>query len=354
MSLMNKKVISAVSAAAALTLAAMSVSAEGKSSLVVLGDSITTGYGLEGYVSGDNSSAKDSFANRLSEGFSDYQNLAVDGRTSAQLLESFSDEATLTAVENADTIVISIGGNDFLSPMMAAIQMSFMTDQEFMKGITEGTVTEEEMMEKFSEMDLEGIAVNAANSVDTAVTGQNIDGVLDKINELSPDCDVYILTVYDPFEGADGSEAFAEAAEELLDKLNGEITRSAASHEGVTVIDVKSAFSGHALEYTNISEMDIHPNKAGHGVIFDLLSAEILSDNVGEVAEAAASEEEQPAAENNGYDEALLAAVQDVSPVSDSSTAGADTGNTSPAAYAATAVIALFAAGALLGVRCKK
>ena len=38
------------------------------------------------------------------------------------------------------------------------------------------------------------------------------------------------------------------------------------------VADVHSAFESHALEYTNISSMDIHPNKEGHSAIYSLLS----------------------------------------------------------------------------------
>ena len=47
------------------------------------------------------------------------------------------------------------------------------------------------------------------------------------------------------------------------------------------MVDVYSAFKGHAAEYTNITEADIHPSSAGHGVIYSLLCA--AEENGGEV-----------------------------------------------------------------------
>ncbi|MGN1415391.1 MAG: SGNH/GDSL hydrolase family protein [Oscillospiraceae bacterium] len=272
---MNKKVASIMLSAAVLSMTAVHAYAEETGSLLVLGDSITTGYGLEGYVSGDNSSAADSFANRLSADHSSYTNLAVDGRTSAQLLEALSDEDTISAAENADDIVISIGGNDFLMPMVTAIQMSMMSDPEILQGIKDGTMTQEDFMEKAMEMDIEGAVINAVNNVDIGLTEENVTGILDKIYEVNPDVNVYILTVYDPFEDVEGMEAYSEAAENMLPQLNGAIENAAAEHETAYIIDVYSAFKGHAEEYTNIPEMDIHPNKEGHGVIYELLSESI-------------------------------------------------------------------------------
>ena len=76
-----------------------------------------------------------------------------------------------------------------------------------------------------------------------------------------------LLTVYDPFEGVQGMEMMDVAAREKLGELNAEIFGEASEH-GAAVADVHSAFEGHALDYTNISSMDIHPNKEGHSVIY--------------------------------------------------------------------------------------
>ena len=107
-------------------------------SLVVLGDSITTGYGLDGYTAGDNSSAAGSFANQLSAGYAEYSNFAVDGRTSGELLTALEDEDVSAALAGAETVVISIGGNDFLQPMISAVMSAAISDPSIKEMLSGG------------------------------------------------------------------------------------------------------------------------------------------------------------------------------------------------------------------------
>lgn len=330
---MNKKAASIMLSAAVLSMTAVHAYAAEERSLLVMGDSITTGYGLEGYASGDNTSAADSFANRLSADYSDYINLAVDGRTSALLLEALSEEETVSAAENADDVVISIGGNDFLMPMVTAIQMSIMSDPEVMQSIMDGSMTQEDFLEKAKEIDIEGAVTNAVNNVDISLTEENICGILDKIYEVNPDVNVYILTVYDPFEDIEGMEAYSDMSETLLPQLNEAIGNAAAEHETAYVIDVYSAFKGHALEYTNISEMDIHPNKAGHDVIYDLLN---------DAVKANAPEAEKEADTVSTSEEAVEAVSY--APTADSADKSVPTGNMDITVIGAVGALALAAA----------
>ena len=60
-----KRTLSIIMAAAVAAACTVTAGAEG-SELVVLGDSITSGYGLDGYVSGDNYSAAGSCGSRRS------------------------------------------------------------------------------------------------------------------------------------------------------------------------------------------------------------------------------------------------------------------------------------------------
>lgn len=267
---MKKKILPLI-IAAATAASAFTVSAAEGENLVVLGDSITTGYGLDGYVPGDNTSAADSFANRLSERFSGYENLAVDGRTSAQLLASLSEEKTSSALENADTVVISIGGNDLLQPLISAAQMSILSDTEFMQGMMDGSITEEDILNKMAETDMESIMQTAIDSIDMTVTGDNINNIFAGINEINSDCDIYILTVYNPYENS-GDMGDPEEISHIIEELNGAITYYAPMYDNVTVVDVHTAFKGKAEECTNILQMDIHPNKEGHSVIYDMLT----------------------------------------------------------------------------------
>ncbi len=261
----------AVSAAIGITAGAQT------GELTVLGDSIASGYGLPGYAAGDNYSAPDSFANLLAADFSGCRNFAVDGRTSGQLLETLEDDKVSEALAGAEVVVVSIGGNDYLQPMAAAVQSLLLENEELMQEIGEGMeggVSGDsfdadkylDIMREFTKA-----VTDAADSVDAAAVGANIRSVLNGINALNPDCRTIILTVYDPFEGVAGMELIDVTAREKLAELNSEIA-SAADECGADVADVFTAFKGHAVEYTNISSMDIHPNKAGHAVIRSLLS----------------------------------------------------------------------------------
>lgn len=265
-----KKILSIFTAAAVAAACAASASADDRA-LVVLGDSITSGYGLDGYVSGDNYSAAQSFANRFGGEFGSYENYAVDGRTSGELLTALDDADIAAALAGADTVVVSIGGNDFLQPMLGAVQDAVMSDPDLLSAIQGGDVQldEDNYMQIMSQM--MSVMLDAVDAVDVSAIGGNICSILSEISDLNSGCQVILLTVYDPFEGVQGMEMMDVAAREKLGELNAEISAEASEH-GAQVADVHSAFAGHALDYTNISSMDIHPNKDGHGVIYSLLS----------------------------------------------------------------------------------
>ena len=265
-----KKILSIFTAAAVAAACAAAASADDRA-LVVLGDSITSGYGLDGYVSGDNYSAVQSFANRLGGEFGSYENYAVDGRTSGELLTALDDADIAAALAGADTVVVSIGGNDFLRPMLGAVQDAVMSDPDLLSAIQGGDVQldEDNYMQIMSQM--MSVMLDAVDAVDVSAIGGNICSILSEISDLNSECQVILLTVYDPFEGVQGMEMMDVAAREKLGELNAEISAEASEH-GAQVADAHSAFAGHALDYTNISSMDIHPNKDGHGVIYSLLS----------------------------------------------------------------------------------
>lgn len=265
-----KKILSIFTAAAVAAACAAAASADDRA-LVVLGDSITSGYGLDGYVSGDNYSAVQSFANRLGGEFGSYENYAVDGRTSGELLTALDDADIAAALAGADTVVVSIGGNDFLRPMLGAVQDAVMSDPDLLSAIQGGDVQldEDNYMQIMSQM--MSVMLDAVDAVDVSAIGGNICSILSEISDLNSECQVILLTVYDPFEGVQGMEMMDVAAREKLGELNAKISAEASEH-GAQVADVHSAFAGHALDYTNISSMDIHPNKDGHGVIYSLLS----------------------------------------------------------------------------------
>lgn len=241
--------------------------AEG-SSLVVLGDSIASGYGLEGYTAGDNSSAPDSFGNKLGAYFTDYNNFAQDGLTTSGLLEKLQREDILNAAANADSTVISIGGNDFLMPMINALITWAAENKDKLESYD---FTSSEEMPDFSQFsELLTLLTDTAKQVDTAQSEQNIRKALSEIRAVNPDCEIVILTVYNPFEDVPGMEMLYVTAKEKLAELNKAIAAAAADYSAETA-NIFKAFKGKSAEYTNIMSMDIHPSKAGHEVIFEKL-----------------------------------------------------------------------------------
>lgn len=269
-----KKLFS-VMAALAASLVMTAAYAEGFGSTAVLGDSIATGYGLSGYVAGDNASAAQSFGSLIAAQGGDYVNLAVDGRTSEELLSSLSEQETANAVKGAQSVVVSIGGNDFLRPMLTAAQAALFSNSELLAALTSGTLdASDPETAALLEQAMQSILAAAAQ-VDAESSADNLRAITAKIRELNPDCRLCLLTVYDPFEGAvgiDGLDAFITLAEEKLGVINGAVKSIAENDPNTAAVDVYSAFKGHAAEYTNILFWDIHPNAAGHSVIYSLLS----------------------------------------------------------------------------------
>ena len=108
--------IMALTVMASMAVTAAEASPGNPEFMLALGDSITTGYGLDGY---DDLNPYDcaSYTNTVAEALgleakNSYVNKAVNGATSADLLKLLPD------VENylgyADLIVVTIGGNDLL------------------------------------------------------------------------------------------------------------------------------------------------------------------------------------------------------------------------------------------------
>ncbi|MGN1423374.1 MAG: SGNH/GDSL hydrolase family protein [Oscillospiraceae bacterium] len=265
------KLLSAVTAAAAALALTFSASAADFGSVTVMGDSIATGYGLEGYASGDNYSAAGSFGSIISESCGGYTNLAVDGRTTSELLSALQGEFA-DAVVRSDKVIISIGGNDYLQPMIMAAYTKLSEDTEMLSQIMSGELDATDMTELMKPYFEEAMA--AASAVEASAVAANIKSITDEIAYLNSDCEVYLFTIYDPFEaGGDEMAAAYSLAETKLTELNAEIT--AMEGGNIHVIDVYGAFKGHAAEYTNITSGDIHPSAAGHAVIADLLTNEL-------------------------------------------------------------------------------
>jgi len=214
----------------ASTVSAAAVKTDG---LLLLGDSIATGYGLR-------DAEAESYGAMLAEALdtSLYSNLAINGATSGDLAELLEAPAAIATVSSHSAIVISIGGNDVLRN---AVPLLF------------GGVRSQERLETV-----------------IARFSENIEIIFTMIKNANPNARVFIQTVYNPFSGVDRLEYFNDTADAAMIELNNVISESAAQY-GYTVVDIYDAFYENARAYTNIMFLDIHPNSAGHALIFEML-----------------------------------------------------------------------------------
>jgi lysophospholipase L1-like esterase len=208
-----------------------------------LGDSIATGvWATSGYVSvyGDHLRADVGPSVQLT-------NLAVNGWTTSDLLGALrSNDRYRGAVQAADVVTLSIGGNDLLQARA-----------RFMQGACGGQASEDCLRD----------------TTDRILV--NWDAILDEILAMVGPRPAAIRTmdVYNPYAGVDA--AHLPILKPYLDEINGYYCLS-AELRGIPCARVYAAFNGSSgdedpVEKALIAFDGIHPNDRGHALIADLL-----------------------------------------------------------------------------------
>ena len=251
--------------------------------IVVFGDSISTGYGLTNYVAGGSNKNVSNFANAVANKYArvygkTFYNFAVDGDQSADLLAVIKRKAEI--IEDADLILISIGGNDIMIPMflqLAGVMGIGVTSYKdvpavFDKILKADTAYTEEFKKNFEEnksiMDSELFSL-----IDDYSTTLNM--ISEELKKLAPNAKIVLQTVYNPIDDALFATELMqlvkkEIAEKYIEKLN-DVIRKKAETDGYTIIDTHALFKGKGMTYTNIMKMDIHPNALGHSTIAEAI-----------------------------------------------------------------------------------
>lgn len=239
--------------------------------LLVLGDSISTGYGLPGYIAGKENKDILSFGNLLSEflgysGEGGYKNMAIDGQTTEGLLWSITKSPE--DIEGFDYITLSIGGNDMLDSLLPAV-ISAISE------LSGGSYRESEIKERLQmfkdklSSTIQGVMIKA---------NENIDEILKLLREKNPNSFIAIQTVYNPFDilNEKGYLSFVNSLliSPVISELNQNIIKTAKKY-GVYVIDTGKGFENDPAKYTNIQKADIHPSVQGHMKIYQLMQGAI-------------------------------------------------------------------------------
>jgi lysophospholipase L1-like esterase len=216
-------------------------------------------------------------------------NLAVPGATTVDLLESLATKEFQKAIKKADVITISIGGNNLLKPVIAAVFMAYglnpevNTIEELIYTIASFGGSEINAMSKWAEVT--ALIIASAQNTSSGqlgyflVLGQQafiaqMPLIYETIRELNPNAKIVALNQYNPFVYAENAllyglfETLAGGMNNLLDLW--------ALNENCFVADVHDAFFivpdavTFSLNPATLN-LDIHPTTLGHGLIFGLL-----------------------------------------------------------------------------------
>lgn len=267
---------------------------------VALGDSISTGYGL------DTETAEKSFVEQIAEQQElSMTMLAEDGETTASLLAKLAnvDGEVAKALKTADVVTLTIGGNDFMNALYEYMAEAYNTEKgtsftaEQFKQALEG---KNEKLEQatalaFVTQKISGFAPGASTLLTQFETALNKIASSIRRHTEAP---VVVATQYNPYRfAADelkpfeqvipdqvaAAQAIANAFNTMLALMNEKI-KALKAQEGFFTADVFSAFDGEQQNPCNASflssNLDFHPNAHGHT---------LMAQTVGEAVQSALS-----------------------------------------------------------------
>ena len=292
---MRKRILSMLLALClALSLLPASALAAGgeQKSYVALGDSITTGYGLD---------EAQSFAEQIAEqeGYTLNDSLASDGATSTDLLEVVKSEANADTLKNADLITITIGGNDLMNALYAYLAEEYNNKQNSDTSITAkdvkaslaGTLSEipQVAMLSFAASKIPDFPNSTAANTALSTFATNFSSIISAIKAANSTAQLIVVNQYNPYghltTGTGVLSLDLSAIDTAVRALNTVISSSAESAD-YTVADVYTKFEQAENNPCNASvslpsiNLDFHPNATGHGLIADTISA-LLTDEGG-------------------------------------------------------------------------
>ena len=292
---MRKRILSTLLALClALSLLPASALAAGgeQKSYVALGDSITTGYGLEENETGFARQVADSNGYTLT-------NLAQNGATSSMLLTSLSDSEVSSAIASADLITITIGGNDLMNALYAYLAEEYNNKQNSDTPITAadvkaslaGTLSEipQVAMLSFAASKIPDFPDSTAANTALSTFATKFSSIISAIKAANSTAKLIVVNQYNPYghltTGTGVLSLDLSAIDTAVWALNTVISSSAESAD-YTVADVYTKFEQAENNPCNASvslisiNLDFHPNATGHGLIADTISA-LLTDEGG-------------------------------------------------------------------------
>ena len=240
---MNKKILSVISVLLCAVLLCCTVNAAAPGAqtprYVVLGDSIAYGSGLlnpgeavYGKIVAD------------TNGYA-YDNYAIPGSTTKNLLSRIGNERVSAAIRAADLISISIGGNNFLLDDLPGILYDGIVKEDYAR----------------------------INTIKAAYY-DDLDAIVGAIRALNPDAAILLQTIYNPQTGYVG-EVYQQGA----DRLNAAMREYAEANPGsILIVDVAERLQDRERDF---AEDKIHPSAAGNEKIARAVLETIYQNGMG-------------------------------------------------------------------------
>ena len=258
----------ALSLGAVSLLPAQTVTASGTeiAQIVVLGDSISAGYGLASGESGYYDYLAEMTGAKLT-------NLAVSGAATADLLAQLEQPAVQSAVQSADLICLSIGGNDLLQPAKAYFETLQLEGESMLD-------TVKRLASTGKADDYIATLTRILREPRNTARNTNIPAIAEKLRTLNADAEIVWQTIYNPLQiSAEDLAKQSATVRNNYDDLKGYVQGQLAlvnnaikALEGCKYADVYTAFQDCSWHFIRTAQKDIHPNLAGHALIADLVS----------------------------------------------------------------------------------
>ncbi|MBQ8435002.1 MAG: hypothetical protein IJX24_03195, partial [Oscillospiraceae bacterium] len=190
---------------------------------------------------------------------SEVDNFAVNGLKTDELLVMLDEYETQNSIQQADLVCISIGGNDFLSVLEQAV-----SDMGGSISMDNGTVSLNISSDFISKFILD---YSSALSAATTQASDNIKKIKDKVNEINPDAEIIMQTVYNPFDSSDEETGKLLSPLKTFAPLYLSTINNSIKEFSPNTADIYLKFYENAYLYTNMDDFDIHPNAIGHMLI---------------------------------------------------------------------------------------
>ncbi len=282
--------------AALLCALLFSSTAFAASSLVIIGDSISSGYGLEGYSATKKNEVKGSYPNLLAakKGYTVF-NYAVDGTATDAILKQVTEMAEKSPsdwekVKQGDIISITAGGNDMLRMLIGSIGNAYGLDVSAKPGFVEilkvtGTLSESLEKSKAAAMIRTLLAAkDMQNTISDKCDeyGNELEKLISTLKEANPDAIYVVQTLYNPYSDMTEIPGLPSMLDSLVKNLNNKIYELSDNGSNFIVADVYTAFrKSHdsLIGAVNGIRFDPHPNKNGHALIAETVQKAIENAN---------------------------------------------------------------------------